>query len=643
MPLPSVQHIANVSFKDHFLAAEGAKPANGRIQVNSNTFDVTFADGRVRAKFASGNAFTNFFRSKTLARFTRTLQTQYDAWLADQAAIEQAKGEELAKTLGFADNPDADKVAGVVDEFRAIIEEANPPGKEKFLAKLRDIAALASLRNALTRVPTGAECDKIVRDAGFLTHFGDNTKKLDEKGRKGYVVNMLDTIVNGFLQVAAQMKDKKTQAVDFLRNFDGACVEAKGDNIQEWLAREAGLVKASRSDESKDLAFSITAEFSALADQVREPYLEEARKSCEAQIRAQCAEEGVTNEADIQSRIETRAQQLVMEKDDEILPKIKEHLKTYGKFALYEALAGAKRPVTEIAKDPESGKWTVTTLVDKNGAPVLKPVSGYDLDRNFDKMVDMFLEDALTMGMVDYRTRVEEPVYATREDLRAEGVLAAAEGYLPGGNADKAELTKLVRAQMRFETDLSDEELQKSVEKALAELATVKKDDPELTKTSFFNFVVNQADGSYFDERSDKARLVNLLARRTETFVDLEKASLSNLGTATFRCAQMIRNAFPDRTVYVSKLQTYLDMTFKAIVKKRFDAKDTSAVKQMAMRAYGYLMKNGILFTDNPLYSLGHRAAAGAEVNLHKLIGVLNKCIQKFAGAPLKWYMPDAR
>ncbi|MBQ6926481.1 MAG: hypothetical protein IJQ73_17740, partial [Kiritimatiellae bacterium] len=84
MPLPSVQHIRDISFQDHFLSTQGAAPKNGKIQVNHNTFDVTFVDGKVNAKFASGNWFTNLFRSSTLTRFTQTLQAQYDAWVNDQ-------------------------------------------------------------------------------------------------------------------------------------------------------------------------------------------------------------------------------------------------------------------------------------------------------------------------------------------------------------------------------------------------------------------------------------------------------------------------------------------------------------------------------------------------------------------------------
>ena len=52
----------------------------------------------------------------------------------------------------------------------------------------------------------------------------------------------------------------------------------------------------------------------------------------------------------------------MLDKDDEIQPKIREALEQYGKFVAYEALVGAKCPVTEIEKNPDTGKWIVTTL-----------------------------------------------------------------------------------------------------------------------------------------------------------------------------------------------------------------------------------------------------------------------------------------
>ena len=641
MPIQTVQHIAEVSFKDHFFGPEANAPTNGKITVNHNTFNVTFENGRVNARFASGNAFTNAFRSKTLSRFTRQLQTQYDTWLDEQRQIEEAKAAELALTLGFEDNPDAAKVKAVVDEFKAILEETNPAGKETYLSRLNDIARLAELRNTLTRNPSGEACNKAVKDAGFLTHFDDNAKNLDNKGKKGYVLNMLDAIINGFLAAASQMTDKKTQAVEFLRNFDGACVEAKNDNIQDWLSNAAGIGKVSRSDSSHDLAYSVAAEFAAIAEEVREPYYEEARKSCEAEVRADCAKKGVTDEAEIARRIESKAALLVLDKDDEIQPKIRKALEQYGKFAAYEALVGAKRPVTEIEKNPDTGKWTVTTLVDNSGAPILKPVSAYDIDRNFSKLVDMYMEDAVDMGMVEHRTVTEEPVYATREDLRHDGVLAEAAKFA-SGEADIAELARLVKAQFSYETDLPDEEFQQKVRTAVDEiLATRKDDNPADTKKQFKLFVENHADGSYFDQRNDLSRLANLVTRRTETLVDSVKAQMSKIPEASARCAQMMKNAFRQMNmhVYTGKARNYIEMTLKQLVHNANNGKEGNRITQESKTVLGYLMNNGVLFTDNPVYDLGHRAAGGKEVRLHKCFELLMRCMNRYALAPTNYYM----
>ena len=641
MAIQSANHIAEVSLQTHFQASETNAPAAGKIEIRRNVYSVTFADGQVHARFLTGNAFTNFFRSKTLGRFTRTLQAQYDTWLDRQRQIEQAKAAEFAITLGFKDNPNVAKVLAAVDEFKAILEETNPAGKETYLSRLGDIALLAELRNTLTRNPSGTACNKAVKDAGFLTHFDDNTKKLDEKGKKGYVLNMLDTIINGFLAAAAQMSDKRTQAVEFLRTFDGACVEAKGDNVQDWLARAAGIAKVSRSDSSHDLAYSVTAEFAAIAEEVREPYYEEARKSSEAEVRAACAKKGITDEAEIARRIESKVALLVLDKDDEIQPKIREALEQYGKFAVDEALVGAKRPVTEIAKNPDTGKWVVTTLVDKSGAPVLKPVSAYDIDRNFAKLVDMYMEDAVAMGKVEHRTATEEPVYATREDLRPDAVLAEAAKYA-SGEADIAELARLVKAQFTYETDLPDDEFRQQVRTALAEvLATRREDNPADTKEFFKRFVQNHADGSYFDQRSDLARLANLVARRAETLIDREKAHMSKIPESSARCAQMMKNAFRqlNMRVFTGKAKNYIEMTLKQLVRNANNGKEGNRMTQEGKMVLGHLMPNGVLFTDNPVYDLGHRAAGGREVKLHECFKLLMRCMQRYALAPQNYYM----
>jgi len=61
----------------------------------------------------------------------------------------------------------------------------------------------------------------------------------------------------------------------------------------------------SRSDTTNDLAFCAAVEFNALADEVKAPFREEARKSCEAEIRAQCQKEDVTSEELIATTLRT--------------------------------------------------------------------------------------------------------------------------------------------------------------------------------------------------------------------------------------------------------------------------------------------------------------------------------------------------
>lgn len=185
--------------------------------------------------------------------------------LDEQAKIAAQRAEEARITGGYKDNPKAGEVAAVVEEFKAVLAQANPPNLKAQQTFLDEVATLAALRNTLTRVEKGADCHERVTDAGFLIHTKDH-KNLNDHGKKGYVLQTIDAVIDGLLQVAAQMTDKAKQVPEFMQVFTSACIEAKGENIQFWLAREAGIVKASRSDESHDLAHSITAEFKHLAD-----------------------------------------------------------------------------------------------------------------------------------------------------------------------------------------------------------------------------------------------------------------------------------------------------------------------------------------------------------------------------------------
>ena len=653
MPIQSVAHIADVSFKDHFFGAEGDGPVNGKITVNHNTFDVSFGDdGKVTARFSSGNALTNAFRGKTLSRFVRTLQTQYDGWLDEQRKIEEAKAEELRITGGYKDNPNAGTVAEKVAALREKILADKPAGHEKFVSRLDDIEMLAGLRNSLTRVEKGTDCDRMVRECGkergkggFLTHFDDNTKGLDERAKKGYVLNMLDTIIDGFLAAADLIEQGKSTALDFLKAFDGACVEAKNDNVQEFLARAAGIVKAAKSDETTDLAKSAIAEFNDIAEEVRRPFYEEAKASCEAGVREFCAKKGITDEDEIRRRIDSKAANIVLEKDDEINPLIRKALEEKGRFALYGALAGAKRPLTQIAKDEKTGKWTVTTVVDKStGEPVLKPVSAFDIDRNFSKMVDLFLDDAVAMGEVANVVRTVEPgeiSFASREDLRADGVLAkAAEFSAP---EKLGELAKLVKAGLAFELDEAEAaEFDAKLAQALDDVLMIRDaDDPAGTPKRFKAFASNYATNGYFDETDDLSRLVHLVKSRVETLVSPEKKALSDLDGKIDRCTQMLCNAFPDHRIDVDRVKTYLERTLKPIVKTAFrtDIDKRNAMYKYCSNAYGYLFKNGTLFTDRLGADMGHRAAGRAEVVQHELFKVLMQCIERYNNAPPGWYM----
>ena len=91
MPLPavgpSVNHIGQVTLGEHFLDQKG-NLASGSIQVNHNTFEVSFGEnGKVNARFTSGNWFTNLFRGKTLSRLQGILQHQYDEWLSSKKDV----------------------------------------------------------------------------------------------------------------------------------------------------------------------------------------------------------------------------------------------------------------------------------------------------------------------------------------------------------------------------------------------------------------------------------------------------------------------------------------------------------------------------------------------------------------------------
>lgn len=50
-------------------------------------------------------------------------------------------------------------------------------------------------------------------------------------------------MIDGFLQAVRSMKNKDAELVEFLDKFDGVCLEAKSDNVQEWSLRLLGAAE----------------------------------------------------------------------------------------------------------------------------------------------------------------------------------------------------------------------------------------------------------------------------------------------------------------------------------------------------------------------------------------------------------------
>ena len=458
-----VDHIADVSFTTHFLEQASNAPKNGQIEVNKNTFEVSFDNGRVNARFTTGNWFTNLFRFKTMGRFKETLQTQYDNWIRGSANAPVAQTgfkenpqiqndnliQEPAKTsapqTGFKDNANVPAIKAAVEECFVILHdgaskldqqtincskdalkayatmhvvgneiklsqplndydlehiehyiEVMPKNLGEYAKRLGTITELAAIRNKLTNMATGTEiAAKLLEDCGIKTHPDLNCASMTEEGIKKHLLNTIDAILDGFLKAFNEMKDKSVELFRFLDKFDGVCLEAKSDNVQDWFIKSSGDIKEARSTEKDDLATSVAAEFKVLADEVEAPFRAEARKACEAEVRAACEKAGIVDEAQIEQRINERVEVEIAKKADEIAPLIHKKIEEDGKFALYENLVGARRPVTVISKKEGSDIWKVTTFKDSNNKPILKPVSAFDIDRQFEKLVAMYKEDAV--------------------------------------------------------------------------------------------------------------------------------------------------------------------------------------------------------------------------------------------------------
>ena len=726
-----VDHIRDVSFKNYFLDVDHNAPKNGQIEVNKNTFEVSFDNGRVNARFTSGNWFSNLFRFKTMGRFKETLQTQYDNWIrestnapAEQATVAQNGSNEnpqpqydnliqepanipivqttAAQTgskdnanvsaakatsaqTGFTDNANVPAVKTAVEKCFDILYagaskldqrtincskdalkayatmhvvgneiklsqqlndydlehieyyiEVMPKNLGEYAKRLGTITELAAIRNKLTNMATGTEiAAKLLGEYGILTHPKDNVGNSEEAMKK-HLLNTIDTVLNGFLKAFNEMKDKSVELFRFLDKFDGVCLEAKSDNVQDWFIKSSGDVKEVRSTEKDDLATSVAAEFKVLADEVEAPFRAQARQACEAEVRAKCKSEGIVDEVQIEQRINERVEVEIAKKAGEIAPLIHKKIEEDGKFALYENLVGATRPVTVISKK-DSETWKVTTFKDKNNKPISKPVSAFDIDRQFEKLVAMYKEDAVLLNKIERETKTTQVKMGNRKDLFAKDVIDTASDVCKDDN-EVAKFSQRVKNQMRLKLDIPDAEFKDTVKKALGDILGCKGLNLEETEQRFANFVRNYADSSYADQHSDISRLANLVARRVENLKAFYDSFLADLDGKAGRCAQMLKMAYPDKVVDVKEAQKAIATTLRTMI-ERVKA-DPNSQKNISCKSNLFkVMFNGRLFTDELTYDMSHRAAGGKEMKLHDNMSRLLKLIGHYGKIDTKTFI----
>ena len=675
-----VDHIRDVSFKDYFLDVSTKAPKNGQIEVNDNTFEVSFDNGRVNARFTSGNWFTNLFRFKTMGRFKEQLQAQYDNWIRESSKTSAAQ-------TGFKDNENITAVKTALEECFDILHagaskldqttlncskdalkayatmhevngeiklsqplndydlehlehyiEVMPKNLGEYAKRLGVLADLAAIRNKLTTMATGTEiAAKLLGECGIKTHPDLNCVGKPEAAMKRHLLDTIDTVLNGFLKAFNEMKNKSDELFRFLDKFDGVCLEAKSDNVQDWFIKSSGDVKEVRSTEKDDLATSVAAEFNALAAEVEAPFRAEARQTCEAEVRAACEKEGIVDEVKIEQRINERVEVEIAKKADEIAPLIHKKIEEDGKFALYENLVGARRPVTVISKKEGSDIWKVTTFKDSNNKPILKPVSAFDIDKQFEKLVAMYKEDAVLLNNIEQETKTAQVKMGNRKDLFAKDVIDTASDVLKDDN-EVAKFSQRVKSQMRLKLDIPDAEFKDAVKKALGDILGCKSLNTQETEQRFANFVRNYADSSYADQHSDMSRLANLVARRVENLKAFYDSFLADLDGKAGRCAQMLKMAYPGKVVDVKEAQKAIATTLRTMI-ERVKA-DPNSQKNISCKSNLFkVMFNGRLFTDELTYDMSHRAAGGKEMKLHDTMSMLLKLIGHYGKIDTKTFI----
>ena len=787
----TVARIANVKL-EHFIPEQGRDkaPANGSITINHNTFDVTFNNGRVNAKFTSGYSFVNLlFRWRTKNRLIARLQSQYDSWRKENNGLMTLSDEDNAwndiandaagnddgddgdnNIIGAANNianddddnkirlndrddninitgnkirlndrdddnnindintdnkinnisidssnvvderhnPNTEDVTKLVDDcfdkllankalgitkvcdnkavLRAFMTPDLPPvnltqeeaetlktlkekdlmpyKSEKLLKRLGEIATLATIRNSdeLINAETCQELSATLKNKyHFVTHVKDTKNLKSEKDKKAYVFRAMDNVLNTFRDI---FLNPKADVVQFLEDFTGACLEAKTDEVQVYNQHLKGIVEEAASDETNDLAFSLTREF----DKINEDFeaIFKGSKYDDAEsivIKEYNATNGPKNEEDYPRRIQDEIKKLVEKAKEEkevvkdgrkvMISEYKtafcEYLKTDGRCAVYDKLFGAKRPVTNISKDPKDGKWVVETLVDKQGNPIVRPLSAFEIDRQYDLIVEMYSEDAILMGEFRPATRTveEDPTYATFDEPRAEEVLALAKKSTDDAAIDA--LVKDVKNELAFKDAFADDKLKELVGKRLntfiesAEALQTQGNTKKFDRLFIDYLSTNGVSGAYYDKMSDRARLAHILARSIES-QDLKESEtvtmydlyLHDIDAKAARFASIMKTYFRIIGLEVNtSVATYaIKHSVKGLVHR---------CKNNAQNAgqYGmYLAKitvNGLFRTDRLDLNFGKRVGGVAEAkltqdltevyNIMRRYGVINKSI----------------
>ena len=153
----------------------------------------------------------------------------------------------------------------------------------------------------------------------------------------------------------------------------------------------------------------------------------------------------------------------------------------------------------------------------------------------------------------------------------------------------------------------------------------------------------NYASAAYLDKKNDRERLAHLIARQMEVYANQMKASLlKDLDAKASRCVQMLKMAYPDWNVKVAKAKDAIATTIERLVKAAYPDKikpENQRDVNMARKYLKHIQFNGTLFTERLEYDIGHRAAGGYEVNLHKQLNALLSLVKKFTNVTAKEYM----